>query len=106
MKEVKLSDLLKAAGHDPNNPDLRVVIDYVAHLSFPNRADEDYPGFGISFPGYGEMTTDDEVSEPVWIEYPNANGDHSPNVCIWPDINSEDATVVDLDLARNSLRKA
>lgn len=107
MKEVNLSTLLAACGHDIRDfrtNELRVVIDCNAHFSFPNDNNQDYPGFGVHFPSFGDSETDDAYSEPVWIEYRNADGLRYPTVNAWPDINMNECIKVSLEGAHIDCR--
>lgn len=110
MKEINLSSLLTACGYDPEDDNLRIVIDFHAHFSFP-KPDSDfignaeYPGFAVHFPGFGDNETDDAFSEPLLVEYPIGNGENFPSIYVWTDINHSDPERLTLECARTEMRE-
>ena len=58
-------------------------------------------GIGVHFEGgYGEATALPEFSYPVWIEVTK-----DPRVCVWDDINDENAYIISLEDAKEELRQ-
>lgn len=58
-------------------------------------------GISIRFDGYGEKTSEDGQGWPIHIEI--AKG--VPTIHLWDDINEEEPMALDLEYAKESLRK-